>query len=387
MLAAVSLLASVMCLSLGTYVLYKNRYMRSSRAFFVLTSLAALTTLCDFFLITAPDGNAAQIFARAVILLSTLLSAAMLSMTSYLPYERGSALLVRHRRGFVALSAAAAVTLAALDVGAVEDRWGWWILLNQASLIWYVTIVLTFITGTILLVRIFLRESRRESRHRVAPMALGMAVPAITALVVVATVTNDSVDPPLLSIITLVTSLCVGYGVVRQRLFILEPVKEDVQSYSKAPAIRPGQAVLVEAKQGDLAYQMFIRELADGGQGLIITRIHPRMVRERYGLKNTPIAWLTEKTGPDSISPVNVGLLQHTAVGVLHRSGGPTVLLDGLEYLGSYNRPEAILKLIYALKDAVSMNGSKLIVAVDPNTMAQWDLSRLEREMELLRNG
>jgi hypothetical protein len=219
-------------------------------------------------------------------------------------------------------------------------------------------------------------------RRRILVLMVGMGFPILSAVAVTPFMLSGSEVPPALSLTVLGSSLCFAYGIVRQRLFVLEPVREEVEALGKVPEVRPGRGVLVETKHSDLAYQMLISELASGGKGLVIARMHPDRIRERYGLRSTPMLWLTTKPGPDSIDPNGLTLLLHTAVNYLHKGSDSVVLLDGLEYLQSYNNPEAVMQFIYGLRDAIAVNGSKLIVAVDPEALGDWELPRLERELE-----
>lgn len=372
----------MVCLSLGTYVIVKNRHLASSRLFAALSSIAAAAALLDFLIITAPDASAAMLFARPLIVLTTVMAAIMLYMTSYLPYEREGSWLVRHRWGFATIIGLAALTAASSGITVAEDRYGWWIVTDASSSWWYATVYILYLSGVAVLVWMYRLERRGDARRQIAPLAAGMAAPLLSAGVVIFITSNGHVAAPALSPTVLASSLCFGYAIVRQRLFALRPVREEVRPFGGVPSARAGQGILVEAKGSDLAYRMFISELASGGQGLVITRMHPDLVRERYGLRSTPVLWLTTKPGPDSLDPSGLTLLLHTAAGFLLGGNGLVVLLDGLEYLEAYNRPEAVMQLIYGLRDAVVMSGSKLIVAVDPDALGQWGLPRLERELE-----
>src|SRR5690606_3011779 len=99
-----------------------------------------------------------------------------------------------------------------------------------------------------------------EERRRLLPLIAGMAVPVLSSLQVAKTVMVDAIEPPLLSVIILSTCLFVGYGVFRQKLFVLEPVKERVQGSPDTPRMGAGGVVLVETKTDDLAYRMFVNE-------------------------------------------------------------------------------------------------------------------------------
>lgn len=142
--------------------------------------------------------------------------------------------------------------------------------------------------------------------------------------------------------------------------------------------------MLVETKKDDLAYRMFVNEIASGGQGLLISRRHPDQLRETYGLMNTPMLWLTTKPGANRVDPSSLSLLLHSVLAFLDKSAEAVILLDGLEYLETYNGEETVMRFFYGLQDAITVTGSKLIVSVDPAALDPHFLPRLEREMSVI---
>ncbi|KQM12594.1 hypothetical protein AOA80_01525 [Methanomassiliicoccales archaeon RumEn M1] len=384
-LASISVVAAVACFFLGVYVIGRNRHLASSRVFFAVTMAAALSALFDFLIITASDAAQAGHFARGIVFNTVLLAGGMIHLAFLIPFERRDSLVIRHRWTYAALIVALGGSMAAGGIEASEDQYGWWVLLNEVSLLWYATMVLMFFVSTVILVLAYRRERSEEERRRLLPLIAGMAVPVLSSLQVAKTVMVDAIEPPLLSVIILSTCLFVGYGVFRQKLFVLEPVKERVQGSPDTPRMGAGGVVLVETKTDDLAYRMFVNEIASGGQGLLISRRHPVQLREQYGLSNTPMLWLTTKPGAGHIDPGSLSLLLHSVVGFLEKSSEAIVLLDGLEYLETYNKDEAIMQFIYGLRDAVTVTGSKLIVSVDPMALRPQVLPRLEREMDIIK--
>ena len=383
-LASASVLAASACFALGMYVMRRNRHLSGSRAFFVVAITAALAALFDFLTIASPDANEARLFARGLVLTTTLLAAAMLHLASIMPFERKDPWAVRHRWGFTAVAVALSAAMAAGGIEVAEDKYGWWLRLNTPSLLWYASIVLIFLASTIVLTLSYWRERSAVERRRLLPLIAGMAVPVFSTLLVVPTVMSEAIDPPLLSAIILSTCLFVGYGVIHQKLFILEPVEEHVQGGSSTPGVKAGGSVLVETKKDDLAYRMFVNEIASGGQGLLISRRHPDQLRETYGLMNTPMLWLTTKPGANRVDPSSLSLLLHSALAFLDKSAEAVILLDGLEYLETYNGEETVMRFFYGLQDAITVTGSKLIVSVDPAALDPHFLPRLEREMSVI---
>lgn len=381
----VSIVTAIACSSFGLYALIKNPHLKSSKMFILLASFASLTSLADFLLITAPDGATALMFARLVIVLSTLLAATMLYMTSYLPYERRTSWLIHHRRQYAVFAAFAAI-VPTLSIGTVsEDQYGWWISESLPVYWWYSAVYSFYFISIILLVQRYRREDG-EVRSYIVPPIVGVIIPFLSAFAVEALKMNGQNVPPMLSLPLFASSLCFAYSIFRQRLFIIRTAEEEVQADVVVPSVEPGRGVLIEAKGNQLAYQVFIKELASGRPGLIITDSHPDQVRERYGLRTTPILWLTTRPGLDSVDPANMSLLTHTTVKFLNSGQAPVVLLDGLEYLGTYHKLESVMRLVYRLKDATVVSCSKLIIAVDPSCLEERCVSLLEHELEPIRH-
>ena len=348
--------------------------------------MATLTGLADFLMITALDEGTALAFARPTIFFSTLAVAMMLYLTSYLPYEREGSWLVQHKREFAIFAIFTAVVPAALVSTVTEDQYGWWVSAGLPMAWWFVAIYAFFFAGAIILGRLYRKERLEEMRGRIALLTIGMVIPSFSGLIVILFKVFEQRAPPLLSSTILASSLGFAYGIYRQRLFILEPAKENLRADYNVPTVEPRHSVLVEAKMGNLAYRMFVNELASGGQGLLITRMHPDKVREAYGLRNTPILWLTNNPGPDSIDPASISVLQHTTLKFLQRDNDAIILLDGLEYLLSYNRLEKVLPFVFELRDAAIVSGSKLIITLDPKTLGNKALRLLERDLDVI-NG
>ncbi len=382
--SAISIIAVMVCISLSLYVLIRNPHLKSSRVFVLLTLMAILTDLTDFFMITASDEGTALAFARPTIFFSTITVATMLYLTSFLPYERKGSWLVRHKREFTLIIVFTAVVPTMLVSTVAEDKYGWWVSTGLPMVWWFVVIYAYFFVGAIILARLYLTESMEGTRRRIAILTAGMVIPFFLGLMVALIKAYEPSAPPLFSATILASSLTFAYGIFRQKLFILEPAQENLRAVKEAPIVEPRHSVLVKAKSGDLAYQMFVNELASGGQGLLITRKHPDQVKEAYGLMNTPILWLTHKPGPDSIDPANISVLQHTTLKFLQRGNGPVILIDGLEHLASYNRLEKVLPFVFELRDATIVSESKLIIALDPETLASRDLSLLERDLDII---
>jgi len=154
--------------------------------------------------------------------------------------------------------------------------------------------------------------------------------------------------------------------------------------------LAPGRTYIVEESPPDISFDAFVNILStavDGSKktvGLAVSRQHPDLIRQKYGLEATPIFWLATRAGEDVISPTNLGILTNTLVRFIVENQEGVVLLDGIEYLISNNDFNKILRVIDQVNDHISQSRSLMIVPVDPRAFSQKELALLERNTEKL---
>jgi two-component system cell cycle response regulator len=219
-------------------------------------------------------------------------------------------------------------------------------------------------------------------------MSFGVVLPISFVLAELIAYEAGVLMPHLPAVGLLLTGIIFSVAVLRLKLFLIEPVKEDkLDAHSgKDPGIKlvSGHCDLIKSKKADLSYRMFVAEVAAGNKGLLITRVHPDQVREKYGLVKTPILWLSGQPGPDRMDPASLSILQHTVVDFLQKGSTSVILLDGLEYLVSENQVDKVLRFIYTVHDAVVISGSKFIVPVDPDILGTKDMALFEKEFVVI---
>jgi predicted hydrocarbon binding protein len=151
--------------------------------------------------------------------------------------------------------------------------------------------------------------------------------------------------------------------------------------------LETGLAYLVEGDDPGPAYKIFVDLLSQGKQGLCITRDFPNKVRRRYGLEKTPVLWLSNAEQDFAVEPVQLGKLYHKIEDFLKKADEPIVMISGLEYLIVQNNYHSALKFLQLVRDQIAISDSLLIATISPSTLAEKDLSLIEREMELLHPG
>jgi hypothetical protein len=172
-------------------------------------------------------------------------------------------------------------------------------------------------------------------------------------------------------------------GNVKFKFTAIEPVAEDHSKMKAKYELEGGCGYLIEeTPEGVPAMELFSDSVKHGVQGLCITRTYPPKLRDRYGLKKTPIIWLTREGGyKDSINPGSLIELSHLVKDFIAKSSDSIVLLDGIEYLILQNKFEEVLRLIQSIDDVVMQYSSRLLVSLDSSSLEERQLHLLRREL------
>ncbi len=164
--------------------------------------------------------------------------------------------------------------------------------------------------------------------------------------------------------------------------------REDGLGISRKYSLQPGKCYIVEESPPDLSFDAFVNILSTQEEacskvtGLAISRQHPDLIKQKYGLEKTPIFWLATRAGQDVIAPTNLGILTHTIVKFIDESACGVILLDGLEYLVSNNDFNKALRVINQVMDHVAQSQCRIIIPVDPRAFDPKELALLERNAE-----
>jgi len=164
--------------------------------------------------------------------------------------------------------------------------------------------------------------------------------------------------------------------------------REDGLGISRKYDLQPGRCYIVEESPPNLSFDAFVNILSTKDEvcaqvtGLAISRQHPDLIKQKYGLERTPIYWLATRAGQDVIAPTNLGILTHTIIKFIEENSCGVILLDGLEYLVSNNDFNKALRVIDQINDHIAQGKSRMIVPVDPRAFDQKELALLERNAE-----
>lgn len=112
-------------------------------------------------------------------------------------------------------------------------------------------------------------------------------------------------------------------------------------------------------------------------QGLCISRTRPEKIRQTYGLKTTPILWLTEDKSENAIDPTDLNGLWLTIKSFLQITKHPVLILHGVEYLVSINGFTPVSRLVTRINDTVEKKDGILLIPTVQGSLTEEQLKLL----------
>ncbi|RJS71708.1 MAG: DUF835 domain-containing protein [Candidatus Syntrophoarchaeum sp. WYZ-LMO15] len=162
------------------------------------------------------------------------------------------------------------------------------------------------------------------------------------------------------------------------------PSKEVVEVGEPHYRIEEGVIYLFEEEKPSLIFRVFLDGVKHGREGLCITRMNPKRIRETYGLGNTPIIWLVKNKIPSEtcLSPNELSLCYEMIDNFIKQAERGLILIEGVEYLMTQNSFSSIHKFFQLINDSVMPSTSSVLVTLDPATLTTQEYHLIKREME-----
>ncbi|MBI2937872.1 MAG: DUF835 domain-containing protein [Thaumarchaeota archaeon] len=112
-------------------------------------------------------------------------------------------------------------------------------------------------------------------------------------------------------------------------------------------------------------------------QGLCMSRTFPEKIRQIYGLKTTPILWLTEDKSDNAIDPTDLNGLWLTVRSFLQTTKHPVLMLHGMEYLVSINGFTPVSRLVTRMSDLIEKKDGVLLIPTVQGSLTEEQLKLL----------
>jgi isoleucyl-tRNA synthetase len=152
------------------------------------------------------------------------------------------------------------------------------------------------------------------------------------------------------------------------------------------PRLQNSSSYLVKEATPDEVYNLFQTAQRSGKRGMVITRVFPQKIRERFGVAELPILWLSNVGKEDTVRPKDLEKLSLAVEQFLARERG-VVLLDAIEYLVTNNNFITVLRLVQSIRDQVAIHGAVLLLSLNPASLDPHQMTLLEREVDEVIEG
>ncbi len=130
------------------------------------------------------------------------------------------------------------------------------------------------------------------------------------------------------------------------------------------------------------SYELFLEKIAEGCNGLCVTRTHPSELRERFEIEKATLLWLSDSKDPNIMTIADLNTLNKRVLEFMQKSMRSVILFDRIDYLIMKHGFDEVLRFLLRLNDRIAMSSALAIVSVDPSTLGQRELSLLEKEMK-----
>ncbi|HYY48225.1 MAG TPA: DUF835 domain-containing protein [Thermoplasmata archaeon] len=276
----------------------------------------------------------------------------------------------------------------ALQVNNLEDEYGGIGVVIEdagarATLALFATIFMS--TALAVLLRTWIRNKEPTVHKQTLLMTVGVVAHGVGAeTYAVSRIFWDLYPPPFLTVTALAMAACFAVAVLRYKMLVVTPQKEEAVSLPRRFSLKGGRAYLVRERRPKTVFLALAESVRSGSLGLVVTRRAPVEVREDYDLPATPIVWLTSALGPNCVPPTDLGALERAVRDFLGERPQGVVALEGLEYLATYNPPGKLLRALHSFRDLATAGGGVLLVSADLGATEESVAQVLEREFEPL---
>jgi len=240
-------------------------------------------------------------------------------------------------------------------------------------------------TALAVLVRTLRRSTDSIVRKQALLMTAGVVIHGVGAeSYAVSRTTLNLYPPPFLTITAFAMAALFAVAVLRYRMFVVTPQKEQPVGVPRHFDLKGGRAYAIRERRPRLAFLAIAEAVRLGSLGLVITRRTPTEVRDDYDLQATPILWLTSAVGQNCVPPTNPELLERLVREFVALQPKSVVVLEGIEYLSTYQKAARVVRLVHTLRDLVTAGDGVLLASADPTALDEATAGVLDREFEPL---
>jgi archaellum biogenesis ATPase FlaH len=233
-------------------------------------------------------------------------------------------------------------------------------------------------SALIVLLRTYGTSEVQIIRKRSKILLMGVAVPVIVGSV------TETFLPVLMdiptrlgigSIYTVIMGIFAAYAIMKYKLLVIEPTVEEFRPSQIEFIVQAGHNNLVESDDSSYAYNAF-RNIVSDTPGLCITTTYPDKIRKKYGLEKTPIVWISKTSlGETTFKPSDLNFeISQTATKFMRDNPKTSVLFDDLEYLREVAGFDDVVRFVKILTDVGSASNSTVVIPINPAALDEQEL-------------
>jgi len=369
-----SLIAFWVSIFSALFVLYKRPKESTNLVFALWAFMVAIVAAGDFLRKVSQTPETAILWARIMMLGVIFLMSALLHL-ALLITPKSSILKWRHALKIVYIPSFVFLAFLPTDLliaGVTRTGWRYSVVWGPAMLIFALIFGAFLLVGAAVLIK---------KVWLIRPINYYFLVFGVFILIGLATnfvPQLQAYEIPTISPLAMGASILFAYVVLKHK-FIIIPMTENTLTTKPKYNLEAGYIYLVKEDQPQTSFSVFVDLVMHGYYGMCISRRPPHEIREKYNLKRTPIFWLTELGGDNSI--FDVQRLVRVILSFLDSGKGKSViLLHGLEYLITHNGFSSTLKALHFINDYIMKNEACMITSISPLTLDTQQLKLLEAE-------
>ncbi len=144
------------------------------------------------------------------------------------------------------------------------------------------------------------------------------------------------------------------------------------------------QNTLIFENKPFAAFKLFNILLEKSNRGIIITRNHPDKILGAVQTKNIEMYWLSTEDIDYVIHPWDTTHLFNIVKEFINKNNQGLILLNGLEYLSTYNNNSILFNLISSLGSLVANSKAKFFISIDPIAIGNQFLVTIQNNSEII---
>jgi hypothetical protein len=374
------LITCICSVILGTYIYFLNHEHIANKIFILFMVCMAIASFLDFFQAISTIENLALILAKLKYAIMILVPIFFLHLSSVLSDNEKIISTVKYIIIPYVLSIIFFIIIVATDLiitGVTFENNTYSTNLGILNPLLMAFAFLMLVPGLIILIITFKNTKNNDKKMQMTYIFTGITISALLFLTFHEIIPRIfGIDIPGAIIFTLPLFIFFALAIAKHKLMVMPKLVHEID-ISAEPIdyeLESGYTYIIPEKEPKLGFQLFAKSLKEGAHGICITMRDPRNIRRKYGLKKTPIIWITDKEISEfTVKPDEITYISEILKPFFERSEDSVIFLIDDKTITSglnYEDHSEVLKLSKNFFDGVVKSNSKFIISVAPGSIS-----------------